>query len=291
MRNTPTPPFSMMPAAARPVEQRELGVPAFDRQRRLEAKLVTLVRGHDLLPGNAEARAASCTLGTLQQPSRSRGAAPASRRPSRRRSPAAPARTRASPDSRPSRARRGHRRGTAAVVDVDRPDDRRTRHRREAATLPPPRAPAGRAATAMSGLYAVSPRRCASASTAPPGSTNAATSAIAYRSRKPPPPSRSRCSAWSRSSEVGGSIVTNGTSVRSRRDRGVRGSATERSASASTSGGKVSGMPISARISENASRSPSPGGVSRTDRLGIDRGYGRGTASPVLWTRDGLSRG
>ena len=65
-----------------------------------------------------------------------------------------------------------------------------------------------------SGAYRVSTRSRASSSIAPPGDTHAATSAIAYRTRNPSP-RRSMWTAWSRSLDPSGSMVTNGMSVAS----------------------------------------------------------------------------
>ena len=76
--------------------------------------------------------------------------------------------------------------------------------------------------------------------------------------------------AWSRSFEVGGSIVTNGMSVRS--SAGSRGERAASSASSTTAVGNSGATPMSARIavtpSSSAGACSATRGDTRTTRLG-----------------------
>src|SRR4051812_10831840 len=98
----------------------------------------------------------------------------------------------------------------------------------------------------------VCPRTHVSAASGPSGGTKAATSAIAYHTRYPPPDRRLRHIAWSRSFDVAGSIVTNGIAPRS-----SDGSAVDRaisSASLSAAGGNAAGSRNSSRSTEKSMR-------------------------------------
>src|SRR6266498_4643472 len=118
------------------------------------------------------------------------------------------------------------------------------------------------------------PRVHVSASSAPPGRTYDATSAIAYRTRYPPPSRRLRCIAWSRSRDDAGSMVTNGTSVRSVAGIGVALAAS--SASRSASGGNSVGRSSSRRMTEKSMRG------AQTLVIGTGHSYQAPTMRPSL---------
>ncbi len=115
----------------------------------------------------------------------------------------------------------------------------------------------------------MTPRARASRSTAPPGRTSAATSAIAYRTRWPSP-RRSMRSAWSRSRDPGGSIVTRLRPVRSRRPGSAAGARRAAScASSSTEGGKAPGISNSSRIRSSPAARDAADGSTRSGAVGI----------------------
>src|SRR5690554_90042 len=126
----------------------------------------------------------------------------------------------------------------------------------------------------MSGQYTVSARSRVSRSRAEPGSTWAPTSAIAYSTLQPSAV-RSRCRAWSRSVEPSGSIVTNGTAVRSARSSATWGSSSPRAArspaataSATTAGSCSSRTPARSRMAANTGSSSCSGARATSLRTG-----------------------
>ena len=199
---------------AHPGEQRDLRVPVLDRQQR-RGRPATIRRRR---------RTTSCSgSGRLTPPrsrSRSSRSSPTSlssmkrpRRPSRRRSPSA--RVVVAARTARTRARSTSTRMPSPVSSRSIVHSRAGRTWSGSRLAAPSDRTGGCSGTRWSGAYSVCPRRCASSSIGPPrldegghvGDRVVHPEAVGRR--------RSMCSAWSRSIEPSGSMVTNGMSVRS----------------------------------------------------------------------------